>query len=314
MAAVATPSSGLRRIQFLRVQDRRKPLKRLASAAMKDGSATSSEAEEDKGVSVELRPAPRFSQLEISSSQLNLTPRIPRIEASSNGSNLRFDRLQPSDEEFSCDHRRAFGRFVAREALLDEELWTAAWLRAETHWEDRSDVRYVDTYKRQFADQEFNALKKRCSRQHAEKCVCLVAIRNDEKNVKRTVLKSIVGTLDLSIRHLLCGETFPGECLKPPASSNFYRADQPKYAYVANLCVAKHARRQGIATNLLLLAIDAAISYGTNRIFVHVHKNNAGAHKLYDRVGFQMVRKAVPHLLADDKYLLCLKIKSDSSS
>ncbi|RRT72790.1 hypothetical protein B296_00001980 [Ensete ventricosum] len=126
MAAVATPSSGLRRIQFLRVQDRRKPLKRLASAAMKDGSATSAEAEEDKGVSVELRPAPRFSQLEISSSQLNLTPRIPRIEASSNGSNLRFDRLQPSDEEFSCDHRRAFGRFVAREALLDEELWVSS--------------------------------------------------------------------------------------------------------------------------------------------------------------------------------------------
>ncbi|URE46618.1 FR47-like protein [Musa troglodytarum] len=216
MAAMATPSSGLRRIQFLRVQDRRKPLKRLASAALKDGSAASSEAEEDKSVSVELRPAPRFPQLEISSSQPNLAPRIPRIEASSNGSNLRFDRLQPSDEEFSCEHRRAFGRFVAREALLDEELWTAAWLRAESHWEDRSDVRYVETYKRQFADQ----------------------IRKDEKNVKRTVLKSIVGTLDLSIRHLLCGETFPGECLKPPASSNFYRADQPRYAYVANLCVA----------------------------------------------------------------------------
>lgn len=55
---------------------------------------------------------------------------------------------------------------------------------------------------------------------------------------------------------------FNQECLKPPASSNFYRADQPRYAYVANLCVAKHARRQGIATNMLLLAIDAAVSYG----------------------------------------------------
>ncbi|URE46617.1 FR47-like protein [Musa troglodytarum] len=307
MAAMATPSSGLRRIQFLRVQDRRKPLKRLASAALKDGSAASSEAEEDKSVSVELRPAPRFPQLEISSSQPNLAPRIPRIEASSNGSNLRFDRLQPSDEEFSCEHRRAFGRFVAREALLDEELWTAAWLRAESHWEDRSDVRYVETYKRQFADQEFNALKKRCSRQHAEKCVCIVAIRKDEKNVKRTVLKSIVGTLDLSIRHLLCGETFPG---LPPISTEQINQDMP----MSQTYVLPHARRQGIATNMLLLAIDAAVSYGTNRVFVHVHKNNTGAQKLYDRIGFQMVKKAVPHLLAEDKHLLCLKIKSDSSS
>lgn len=38
--------------------------------------------------------------------------------------------------------------------------------------------------------------------------------------------------------------------------------DAHKYAYVANLCVAKFARRQGIATNLLYLAIDMAISIG----------------------------------------------------
>ena len=30
------------------------------------------------------------------------------------------------------------------------------------------------------------------------------------KNVKRTVIKSVVGTLDLSIRYMLHGETVPG--------------------------------------------------------------------------------------------------------
>lgn len=57
------------------------------------------------------------------------------------------------------------------------------------------------------------------------------------------------------------------ERMKQQASCNIYRAGQPKYAYVANLCVAKHYRRQGIATNMLLLAIEAAAtSYGKNEL------------------------------------------------
>lgn len=35
-------------------------------------------------------------------------------------------------------------------------------------------------------------------------------VKKDEANVKRTVLSSVVGTLDINIRYLLCGETFPG--------------------------------------------------------------------------------------------------------
>ncbi|KAF9598697.1 hypothetical protein IFM89_029947, partial [Coptis chinensis] len=34
--------------------------------------------------------------------------------------------------------------------------------------------------------------------------------------------------------------------------------DMHKYAYVANLCVSKFARRQGIAANMLYLATDIA--------------------------------------------------------
>lgn len=36
---------------------------------------------------------------------------------------MRFDRLQPSDQELLQHDRFEFGKFVAREAILDEEYW-----------------------------------------------------------------------------------------------------------------------------------------------------------------------------------------------
>lgn len=38
--------------------------------------------------------------------------------------------------------------------------------------------------------------------------------------------------------------------------------DTNKYAYIANVCVAKFARRQGIASNMLYLATDVATMAG----------------------------------------------------
>jgi len=38
-------------------------------------------------------------------------------------SGLSFDRLQPTDQDCKSRHKRAFGKFVAREAILDEEYW-----------------------------------------------------------------------------------------------------------------------------------------------------------------------------------------------
>ncbi|KAL5175739.1 2,3-bisphosphoglycerate-dependent phosphoglycerate mutase [Glycine soja] len=51
---------------------------------------------------------------------------------------LNFGRLQPSDDELDPHNRFEFGNFVARQALLHEEYWTAAWLRAE-EWASRTD-------------------------------------------------------------------------------------------------------------------------------------------------------------------------------
>ncbi|KAI5445583.1 hypothetical protein KIW84_013704 [Lathyrus oleraceus] len=106
--------------------------------------------------------------------QLSISP-VPKVEESLNSDGLRFDRLQPSDYELIRENRFEFGQFVARDAVLDEEYWTAAWLRAESHWENRTYERYVDIYKRKFAEQEFNAVKRRCKAQNGDSCACIIA-------------------------------------------------------------------------------------------------------------------------------------------
>ncbi|KAK3034498.1 hypothetical protein RJ639_032487 [Escallonia herrerae] len=221
--------------------------------------------------------------------------------------NLKFDRLQLQDQDYVQENKVEFGDFVAREAVLDEEYWTAAWLRAETHWENRND-RYVDNYKRKFAEQEFNAIKRQCKGQFGQKCSCIVAVKKEESNVKHTVLKSVVGTLDFNIRHLLTGETFPGERVKAPIFCRTDRQAPRKYGYVANLCVAKSARRQGIASNMLNLAILSAKSNGAEQVFVHVLRSNLVAQELYEKMGFEVVEMASPQLSKEKTYLLCFRV------
>ncbi|XP_010557659.1 PREDICTED: uncharacterized protein LOC104826588 [Tarenaya hassleriana] len=215
---------------------------------------------------------------------------------------LRFDRLQPAEPGIEEGKRFEFGKFVAREAVLDEEYWTAAWLRAESHWEHRAHERYADNFKRKFAEQEFNAIKRRCKGLNGQKCSCIVAVRKEEKNIKRTVIKSVVGTLDLSIRVFLQGETFPGERVKSQLFCSISREGSNRYGYIANLCVAKSARRQGIACNMLRFAIESARSSGVEQVYVHVHRNNTAAWELYEKTGFEIVERQQP--AEGDTYLL----------
>ncbi|XP_010488789.1 PREDICTED: uncharacterized protein LOC104766575 [Camelina sativa] len=216
---------------------------------------------------------------------------------------LRFDRLQPAEPEVGHEDRFEFGKFVAREAMLDEEYWTAAWLRAESHWEDRSSERYIDNYKRKFAEQEFNAIKRRCKGMHGQTCSCIVAVKKEEKNIKRSVIKSVVGTLDLSIRFFLQGETFPGEKVKSQLFCSINLEGSNRYGYIANLCVAKSARRQGIACNMLRFAVESARLSGVEQVYVHVHKTNSVAQELYQKTGFEIVETGKLESL-DDTYLL----------
>lgn len=44
------------------------------------------------------------------------------------------------------------------------------------------------------------------------------------------------------------------------------REGSNRYGYIANLCVAKSARRQGIACNMLRFAVESARSNGNNNV------------------------------------------------
>lgn len=230
----------------------------------------------------------------------NYLTQEPTVSGSNNISRLpelTFDRLQLNDEELYKGQKRPFGRYVARGAVLDEEYWTAAWLRAEAQWEAVSYMRHVDSYKRKYAEQEFYSLKRRCSSRDGNslKCSCIVAVKKEDPKIKRSVLNSVVGTLDISIRQLMRGESFPGESQR---TSNILVCHETCYAhlygYVANVCVSKFARRQGIATNMMYLATDIAISSGMKQLFVHVNLDNSVAQELYRKVGFKIVDISIP--------------------
>ncbi|XP_017232341.1 GCN5-related N-acetyltransferase 6, chloroplastic [Daucus carota subsp. sativus] len=224
---------------------------------------------------------------------------------------LIFNRLQLSDQEYCGLLRRNFGNFVAREAVLDEEYWVAAWLRAEAHWESLSYMRHVDSYKRKYAEQEFYALKRRCCRQEGKslKCCCFVAVKKEDKNVRRTVLNSVVGTMDLSIRQFVQGETYPGEVNRLSAVlASQEPFDAHKYAYIANVCVSKYARRQKIASNMVYLATDMATSECMKQLFVHVNVDNKPAQELYKKTGFKIVSAASTPLSKDQRLLMCMEL------
>ncbi|KAL1363656.1 uncharacterized protein LOC107479132 isoform X1 [Arachis duranensis] len=236
----------------------------------------------------------------------HLRPPIPKTE-NLGSKNLRFERLQPSDQEVAQGNRFEFGEFVAREAVLDEEYWTAAWLRSECQWENRMYERYIDNFKRKFAEQEFIALRRRCKVLNGETCTCIITVRKQHNNLKHSVLKSVVGTLDLNIRYLLQGETFPGEHVKAPLFVSIDRTAPSRYGYIANLCVTKPARQQGIASNMLYFAIEAAKYNGVTQIYVHVDRNNRPAQMLYQKLGFQMVETANTKLSLEETFLLRLQ-------
>lgn len=51
-------------------------------------------------------------------------PPIPQVDQL-RPEGLRFDRLQPPKSDFVQEDRLEFGKFVAREAILDEEFWVS---------------------------------------------------------------------------------------------------------------------------------------------------------------------------------------------
>ncbi|KAL2643722.1 hypothetical protein R1flu_011309 [Riccia fluitans] len=190
--------------------------------------------------------------------------------------------------------------YIVRETKLDEELWAAAWIRAESYCEDQPYVRYIDSYKKNFAEQEFDALKRRLMGKYGQslRCICFVAVMKhspqdpDANDLeKATAMQSVVGTLDLSIRQLAQGEAFPGDSIRASLSSSGSDVQRSqRYGYVSNVCVTKTARRKGIGSSLLHDAIKCARSWELKELFVHVNASNKVACHLYCKHKFQVVQ------------------------
>ncbi|EPS61264.1 hypothetical protein M569_13535, partial [Genlisea aurea] len=80
-------------------------------------------------------------------------------------------------------------------------------------------------------------------------------------------------------------------------------------SYIANLCVAKSARRKGVATAMLEFAIARCKAEGAEKVFVHVHGNNDPAKGLYQKMGFQVVvDKTASRNASDAIHFMCLEL------
>ncbi|KAK6152045.1 hypothetical protein DH2020_014680 [Rehmannia glutinosa] len=100
---------------------------------------------------------------------------------------------------------------------------------------------------------------------------------------------------------------FSRERVKHPLFCLIDGKSSSSYGYIANLCVAKSARRQGIASSMLQFAVVSAKAQGAEKVFVHVYRNSKPAQRLYQKMGFKVVDAPNSQFFVDQTYLLCLE-------
>ncbi|XP_024390130.1 GCN5-related N-acetyltransferase 6, chloroplastic isoform X2 [Physcomitrium patens] len=186
-----------------------------------------------------------------------------------------------------------YNHFDIHEARLEYELKDAAWLRADAYSEQQPFTRYVDSFKKKFAEQEFAALKRRLSGQpgsYVSNTLPTDSIEVDWQDCEKD--RQVLGTLDFSLHRPSPGESFGGHRLP--------------YGYIANVCVEKSARKQGIASALLERAVQIGRDWGLNAIYVHTHATNEPAFKLYVKKGFEALQSGSSQKLVDGNILLRL--------
>ena len=67
----------------------------------------------------------------------------------------------------------------------------------------------------------------------------------------------------------------------------FYANDSAKkQAWISLICVAEKYRRNKVGTALLQISENISLENGMDYLFLHVHKDNVGAIKTYERFGF----------------------------
>ncbi|KAK3268869.1 hypothetical protein CYMTET_22650 [Cymbomonas tetramitiformis] len=156
----------------------------------------------------------------------------------------------------SCSSIKIYRVLPQDEGMLRQ----VATLRAEVFYEDQGYTRFIDSFKRQFAQQELRALRIRIQQPLA---ACFVAVEAQASGQR------VVGCADVRLPYEKEGD-LPG-------------------AYLSNLCVDTSARRQGIASKLITHGARVVQdSWGMGEMHCHVYCANNAALTLYLKHGFHL--------------------------
>lgn len=162
-------------------------------------------------------------------------------------------------------------KYAIQPASTLRHLQQTARLRADAYYEEQPTTRFVDTFKRQFAEQELQSLRARTGvgrpvAQHLQ-CICLVALDTQG---------DVQGCVDVR----------PPAChtgVVPKGVTN----DDDAGGYLLNVVVQEDHRRQGLGAQLVWAAGEhAARALGAARMYTHVDAQNDVALRLYQRCGF----------------------------
>ncbi|KAK9857997.1 hypothetical protein WJX84_005609, partial [Apatococcus fuscideae] len=166
-------------------------------------------------------------------------------------------------------------QFEVRPAASRDELAQAALLRAEAYYEENTFSRFVESFKKQFAERELESLVGRTASRQAgktPKCICMVALSPEGD-------QGVVGTLDLRPPAAATG-------VPPPSIPE----GDDLAAFMTNVSVGEDSRGQGIGKALLEQSIEKAkTSWSATRIFAFVDSDNEVALGLYKRYGFREI-------------------------
>lgn len=218
----------------------------------------------------------------------------------SSTSRFHQDRMAATE---SIASRRLPLEVEIRLAERDDELETAAWLRARSFYAYPEERKFAgDIHQMMIAEEELKALKAaRLARilasasgyradtdENRERSACLIAVCDVDalgdgvraaSHDDRLVLSDdgesqmmLVGTLDVHAVRALQGEVLIGSCKNP--------------AYLANVCTAPVARRRGVGEALLQAARCLAKDWGVDGLYVHTMAVNEIALNFYRRNHF----------------------------
>lgn len=146
---------------------------------------------------------------------------------------------------------------VRRAVIRDEEyLKDVARLRAKVYYESQAYTRFVESFQKQFAQQELRSLRMKVQKPQEFACILAIDVQADP---------TVVGCADLRL----------------PSLKDRIPDEEPEGSYLCNLCVDHSARRLGVAKALICTAVSLTKEWQLASLFAHVACDNTPAMTLY---------------------------------